>query len=307
VSVVAATRAPAVLRWAHQETKPKVADLALMPRAFEAVSTPVERNRVLRALAVASAYVVDDLTTKRAKVAARGEGTLYPYEVGGALNRARFPSRGHGFAASTIARTWMLFPDRARHITVFSCTTKDGEPAVLQEPKREDVDVGFPPLLLAGIVVIGIAAATIATIYVSQMALDVIDRKLTRDADTQRMVGAQQQAVKMADDHRQREQAANKVLPWTDKEIEVLEGLLATQKSIANKRQEPFARYSPFDGALGTFERVAVKTAETVLPLVLLAGSAYFVLSRASGGNRGSEESVPRVNRGSEESVPRAT
>jgi hypothetical protein len=76
MSAVRAARAPVVLRWAHQETKPMVADLALMPRAFEAVSTPVERNRVLRALAVASAYVVDDLTTTRAKVAARGEGTL---------------------------------------------------------------------------------------------------------------------------------------------------------------------------------------------------------------------------------------
>jgi hypothetical protein len=280
---VAAASAPVPVRWAHHETKPEVTDFALMPRAFEAANTPVERNRVLRALTVASAYVVDDLTTKRPKPATSGEGQLHPYEVGGELDRTAFPTPGHRFAASTLARTWMLFPDRARHITVFSCTTQDGEPAVLQQPSLTDTDTGFPPLLLAGIVVVGIAAATIATVYIAQMALDVIDRKLTRDADTQRMVAAQQQAVKMADDHAQRERSAGKVIPWTDKEIQVFEGLLAAQKSIAEKRQEPFARYSPFDGAINAFERVAVKTVETVLPYVLLAGGAYFVLSRSSG------------------------
>jgi hypothetical protein len=259
-----------------------VADFALVPRAFEAVKTPEERNRVLRALAVASAYVVDDLTTRRAKPAVTGEGQLYPFEVGGDLDRAAFPTPAHHFAASTIARTWMLFPDRARHITVFSCSTTDGEPAVLQQPSLADADTGLPPLLLAGIIVAGIAAATIATIYVAQMALDVVDRKLTRDADTQRMVAAQQQAVKMAGEHAQREQAAGKVVPWTDKELHVLEGLFATQKDIADKRQEPFGRYSPFEGAINTFERVAVKTAESALPFVLLAGGAYFVLSRLS-------------------------
>jgi hypothetical protein len=281
VSVTAAS-APVVVRWAHHESKPEVAEFALMPGAFAAVKTPEERNRVLRALAVASAYVVDDLTTKHAKPAASGEGQLYPYEVGGNLDRTAFPTRGHCFAASTIARTWMLFPDRARHITVFSCTTKDGEPAVLQQPSLADTDTGLGPLLLAGIIVAGIAAATVATVYVAQMALDVVDRKLTRDADTQRMLAAQQQAVKMADDHAQRERVAGTVIPWTDKEIQVFEGLLAAQKNIADKRQEPFARYSPFDGAINAFERVAVKTVETVLPFVLLAGGAYFLLSRSS-------------------------
>jgi hypothetical protein len=282
LSAAPAASAPVAVRWAHQDTKPEVVDFALMPGAFEVAKTAIERNRVLRALAVDSAYVVDDLTTKGAKPAATGEEQLFRYEVGGGLDRAAFPSRGHCFAASTIARTWMLFPDRARHITVYSCTTKDGEPAVLQQPSVADTDTGFPPLLLAGIVVAGIAAATIATVYVAQMALDVIDRKLTRDADTQRMVAAQQQAVKMADEHAQRERAANKVIPWTDKEIQVFESLLATQRSLAEKRQEPFGRYSPFDGAINAFERVAVKTAETALPLVLLAGGAWFVLSRAS-------------------------
>jgi hypothetical protein len=286
---VAAASAPVVVRWAHQETKPEVADFALQPRAFEAVNTPVGRNRVLRALAVASAYVVDDLTTKRAKAAISGEGQLYRYEVGGDLDRTAFPTRGHCFAASSIARTWMLFPDRARHITVFSCTTKDGEPAVLQKPSLADVETGLPPALLAGIIVAGIAAATVATVYVAQMALDVVDRKLTRDADTQRMVAAQQQAVKMADDHAQRERTAGTVIPWTDKEIQVLEGLLATQKTIAEKRQEPFGRYSPFEGAIHAFERVALKTVETVLPFVLLAGGAYFVWSRSSGKTGGEQ------------------
>lgn len=278
---LAASRAPP--RWAHQETKPAVADYALMPRAFEAVTTPEERNRVLRALAVASAYVTDDLTTTGAKAAATGEGQLFRYEVGGDLDRATFPTPAHRFAASTLARTWMLFPDRARHITVFSCTTTDGGAAVLQQPSLADADTGLPPLLLAGIIVAGIAAATVATIHVAQMALDVVDRKLTREAETQRMVAAQQQAVKMADEHAQRERAAGKVLAWTDQEIQVFEGLLAAQRGIAEKRQEPFGRYSPFDGATSAFERVTVKTAASVLPLVLLAGGAYFVLSRSSG------------------------
>jgi hypothetical protein len=276
-----ASRVP--IRWAHHETKPAVADFALMPRAFEAVKTPEERNRVLRALAVASAYAVDDLTTKHAKPANLDEGQLYPYKVGGDLDRAAFPTPAHRFAASAIARTWMLFPDRARHITVFSCSTTDGAAAVLQHPSLADVDTGLPPLLLAGIIVVGIAAATVATIHIAQMALDVVDRKLTRDADTQRMVSAQQQAVKMADDHTQRERAAGKVIPWTDKEMRVFERLLATQKTLAEKRQEPLGRYRPFDGAIDAFERVAAKTAQSVLPYVLLAGGAYFVLSRSSG------------------------
>jgi hypothetical protein len=284
VTAVTAASAPVVVRWAHQETKPEVVDFALMPGAFEAVKTAEERNRVLRALAVGSAYTVDDLTTKRVQPAiAPGEGQLYHWEVGGDLDRAAFPTRGHCFAASTIARTWMLFPDRARHITVFSCNTKDGAAAVLQQPSRTDVDAGFPPLLLAGIIVAGIAAATVATVYVGQMALDVIDRKLTRDTDSQRMLASQQEAVKMANEHAQRERDTNKIIPWTDKEIQAFEALLAAQKTIAEKRQEPFQRYSPFDGAINAFERVAEKTAETVLPYVLLAGGAYFVWRSASG------------------------
>ena len=285
MTAVAAASTPVVVRWAHQETKPEVVDFALMPGAFEAVKTAEERNRVLRALAVASAYTVDDLTTKGVQAAATqpGEGQLYRWELGGDLNRAAFPTPGHRLAASTIARTWMLFPDRARHITVFSCTTKDGNAAVLQQPSLADTDAGFlPPLLLAGVVVAGIAAATIATVYVGQMALDVIDRKLTRDGDTQRMLASQQLAVKVAEDHIQRDQAAGKVSPFTDQETQVYEALLAAQKTLAEKRQEPFQRYSPFDGAINSFERVAAKTAETVLPYVLLAGGAYFVFRSAS-------------------------
>jgi hypothetical protein len=279
------------LRWAHQETKPEVVDYALMPSAFDAVKTAVDRNRVLRALAVTSAYVVDDLTTKGAKPAATGEGQLYKYEVGGDLYRDRFPTAGHCFAASTIARTWMLFPDRAQHITVYSCTTKDGDPAVLQQPSLADVETGaLPAILLAGVIVAGIAAATYATVYVAQMALEVVDRKLTRESETQRMIAAQQQAVKMAVDHRQRELDGKRDIPWSDRELQVLESLLSAQRAIADKRQEPFGRYTPFDGAIASFERVAAKTAETVLPYALLAGVGYFVWSRAS-----SEESRRRA------------
>src|SRR6185437_2901700 len=109
-----------------------------------------------------------------------------------------YPDASHCYAASTLARTWMVFNDPGVP-TVYSAQTKDGDPATLVG--NVGGDAAFPPLLIAVVAVVAVAAFAAALVYASQVAGEVIDRKLTRDELTTQLMTTQARAVKMVDDH----------------------------------------------------------------------------------------------------------
>ena len=174
----------------------------------------------------------------------------------------------------------MLFPDPGRY-TVLTATTRDGAPAQLATGLAPipNSDAGFPPLLLAAVLVVAVIAHCVAACYVAQVAAEVIDRKFTQDALTTRMLGTQARAVAIVDQHSERERAAGHPLPWSPEELNVLDTLLATQKEIAARTNSPLP--NPFAGALEKVEDAAKTAAATVAgfgTLAVIAGGAYVLL-----------------------------
>ena len=110
----------------------------------------------------------------------------------------------------------------------------------------------------------------------------MVDRKLTRDDLTARMMATQTRAVAMVDDHAERERAAGKPIPWTPQELQVLDGLLGVQRQIAARTEEPLP--SPFKGSVErtrrTIDRV-VDGAANALPLLavgaVVIGGGYLL------------------------------
>ena len=238
--------------------------------------TTLDRVRLVRALACATAYAVD--STCDGAPAAGEAGQL---KLGSDVRADRFRTRADCYAASTIARTWQLFADPGRHI-VSTAVTRDGDPAVLTpEPTTKDAptDVAFPPILLGVIIVVAIAAYASAICYVGQTAAEIIDRKLTDDALTERLVKTQAQAVGLVNDHTERQRAANRPLAWDPVELKVLDSLLATQQQIAARTGKPLP--NPFTGAVEGAREVGKKIAEVGMDLgfvAALAGGAYVLM-----------------------------
>jgi hypothetical protein len=270
--------------WTHSDSD----GAAEMARALDVKSfrtkpdgspmTTQDRVRLVRALACATEYTVENGC----------EGGVPPAGETGQLKLSadvrgnRFRTRADCFAASTIARTWQLFSDPGRHV-VSTAVTHDGEPAVLTpDPtlKEAPSDVAFPPLLVGVIVVVAIVACASAICYVAQAAAEIIDRKLTSDALTARLVLTQAHAVGIVNDHTERQRAANRSLPWDPVELQVLDSLLETQKQIAGRTSAPLP--NPFEGAVEGARSVGKKIADVGTNLgviAAIAGGAY-VLTR---------------------------
>jgi hypothetical protein len=237
--------------------------------------TTLDRVRLVRALACATEYTVENTCDA---VPAPGEkGQL---KLGSDVRGDRFRTRTDCYAASTIARTWQLFADPGRHV-VYTAVTHDGDPAVLApEPKQETPsDVAFPPLLLGVIVVVAIAAYASAICYVAQAAAEVIDRKLTSDALTERLVQTQAKALGLVNDHTERQRAANRPLPWDPVELKVLDSLLDTQQQIAARTGKSLP--NPFAGAVDGARAAGKQLASMGMDLgfmAALAGGAYVLM-----------------------------
>ena len=278
-----ATQTATLPTWTHSDSD----GTAEMARALDVKSfrtkpdgsqmTPKDRVRLVRALACATGYTVEN--TCDGGVPASGEaGQL---KLGSDVRAGRFRTRADCYAASTIARTWQLFADPGRHV-VYTAVTHDGDPAVLtpeSTPKETPGDVAFPPLLLGVIVVVAIAAYASAICYVAQAAAEVIDRKLTNDALTERLVKTQAQALGLVNDHAERQRAANRSIPWDPVELKVLDSLLETQQQIAARTGKPLP--NPFEGAVDGARAVGKNLAEAGMGLgflAVLAGGAYVVM-----------------------------
>lgn len=115
-----------------------------------------------------------------------------------------------------------------------------------------DTDIGTPndtgvwPLAVAAIVV-GVAACA-AIAYGAYQAAQVIDRKLSRDADTQKLVTTHAATLALLREHADREQAAGKDLPLDAPTTRALESLLRQQETIAKKSDQPLSSGVPGTG-----------------------------------------------------------
>ena len=267
--------------WKHEDGDPKGSMILAfgavdhVTRTYGSPLTTADRVRLVRALAIATHYAVENARVVGVIPNNKEDITTLGSEVRGDM----FASPEHCYAASTIARTWMLFPDPGRYI-VYTATTRDGAPAQLMKPvdPLPNGEAGFPPLLLAAVLIVAVAAWSAAVCYVGQAAAEVIDRKLTQDALTTRMLSTQARAVAVVDAHSERERVAGHPLPWSPQELQLLDGLLATQKEIAARTNSPLP--NPFAGALEKAEHAvegAVIGVAGLGMLAVIAGGAYLL------------------------------
>jgi hypothetical protein len=269
--------------WTHSDSD----GAAEMTRALDVKSfrtkpdgtprTTPDRVRLVRALACATAYTVEDMCDGGVPPA----GEMGQLKLGSEVRGDRFRTRADCYAASTLARTWLLFPDPGRHV-VYTAVTRDGEPAVLTPEAAPEApgDVAFPPLLVGVVVVVAIAAFASAVCYVAQAAAEVIDRKLTSDALTTRLVQTQANALGLVNDHTERQRKEARTIPWDPVELKVLDSLLDTQQQIAARTGKPLP--NPFQGAVDGARKVGKKLADVGTDLGVFAallGGAY-VLTR---------------------------
>lgn len=276
------TQRTAPTTWKHQDSDPKAAlDLAFGAQSFVAQPdgspmTTADRSRIVRTLAIATEYAVENARVVGVPPPTARDGTT---TLGVELRGDLFATRAHCYAASTIARTWQLFADPGRHV-VHSALTRDGEPVQLASSLNPvpSGEAGFPPLLLATVIVVAIAGCTAAACYVGQAASEVIDRKLTQDALTARMVATQARAVALVDNHSERERAAGHAIPWSPQEMQVLDALLGTQRQIAARTNSPLP--NPFVGAVekaGEAGNRAAATAAGLGVIAAVAGGVYLL------------------------------
>ncbi len=273
------------ITWLHRDTDPKSTMQALFgsdgspplsswtKRADGSALAPSDRLRLMRGLAIATQYAVEDLQTTGVPDLGEGETRrTLGLQVRGDL----YPDRAHCWAASTIARTWILLPDPGTY-RLYSAQTTDGDAAVLQKDSSElNTEAGFPPLLLAAIAVVAIAAFTAASCWYAQTSAEVTDRKLTQDTLTARMMMSQIQAVAIVERHAEAERKAGKTLPWDPGEMAVLQALLGTQREIAAKTNSPLS--NPFPGAVDKLAdafKTGVQTAIGLGTLALVGGGLY--------------------------------
>lgn len=269
--------------WTHSDSEGS----AEMARALEVTSfrtkpdgspmTTKDRVRLVRALACATEFTVENTCEGGVQLPDKAG----PLTLGADVRGDRFRTREDCYAASTIARTWQLFADPGRH-RIYTAVTHDGDPAVLAPdptPKEAPGDVAFPPLLLGIIVVVAVVACASAVCYVAQAAAEVIDRKLTNDALTERLVQTQAHALGMVNDHAERQRAAGQPLAWDPVDLKVLDSLLATQQQIAARTGTPLP--NPFEGAVEGARAAGRKLAEVGTGLGMFAavvGGAYVLL-----------------------------
>ena len=267
--------------WKHEDSDPKGSMILAfgavdhVTRTYGSPLTTADRVRLVRALAIATHYAVENARVVGV-IPNNKEGII---TLGSEVRSDMFASPEHCYAASTIARTWMLFPDPGRY-TVYTATTRDGTPAQLMKPVDPvpKEEAGLPPLLLAAVIIVAIAAWSAAVCYVGQATAEVIDRKLTQDAVTTRMLSTQARAVALVDAHSEHERVAGHPLPWSPQELQLLDGLLATQKEIAARTNSPLP--NPFAGALekaGGIGKTAADAVTGLGVLAVLAGGAYLL------------------------------
>lgn len=283
-AVASKPRAP---MWTHRETNPGAGvELALSlaggPAVVKRMDTPtrIHALRCLTALTIYGCQAVQGpnaIPPVSAPIGPGAEGQPKMTRLGN-LEGPLYPSREARYVASTLARSMLLIPDRGVR-QVYSCVTKDGDPAQLGDGPFESGETGFPPLLLAGIVVVSVVACCVAAVYIAETICNAVnvDRKLERETDTARMVSAQAAAVKMVGDHAERERRAGKPLSWDPVELRVIDALDGIQHDIVRRERSPWP--TPFPGATDALGRAGASVAGSLTTVALVLGTA-FVLTR---------------------------
>jgi hypothetical protein len=220
-----------------------------------------DRIRIIRSLSIATLITIEDARSQGLAPVGEMDTAL---KLGGEVRGSSFASPGHVYAASTLGRTLLLFADPGRHV-IYNATTHEGEPPVLDQSGPEQAigadkqgETGALPALAVGaLLVAAVAGLTFAACYCGQAAAEVIDRKLTADALTARMVQTQAKAIELVTAHTARERAEKRTIPYSAEEKQVLEALLGTQHAVAKQTGSPLP--NPFAGATRSMERVADK------------------------------------------------
>jgi hypothetical protein len=266
--------------WRHTDSDPRAAlTAALEVRGVQSfltkpdgsAVTTSDRVRLVRSLGIATIYTIEGARTKGVSP----PGEMETLRLGSEPFRAQdFPTPDAAYAASTLGRTAILFADPGRHV-VYSAKTHDGDPAELTEATSASFgETAFPPLVLGAVIVLGIGVVALAICFNGQKIAEVIDRKLTQDALTARMMAAQSAAVALVDKHNERDRAA----PYSPEEHQVLDALLDTQKQIVAQTNSPLP--DPFGGAMKKMGDLGDKLAGGALSLgviAALAGGLYLV------------------------------
>jgi hypothetical protein len=262
--------------------------LAYQKKADGSPMMTTDRVRLMRSLSIATLITIADARVQGLPPAGEMDVAL---NLGSDVHGRMFDKRGHLYAASTLGRTLQLFGDPGLH-TVYDATTNAGDPAAINEagPARtigEGEDTALGPVL-AGLVIVSAAIGlTLAACYVAQCAAEVIDRKLTRDADTARMALLQAGAIEIVTAHKAREIAEKRTIPYDAGELRVIDGVFATQLQIAKRDGTPLP--NPFAGAVKSVERVADQAAAGVGLGVVAAGAigAALFFGMGDGATRG--------------------
>lgn len=210
----------------------------------------------LRALLAMTAFAQAELSTRAGDIKTReltGESkpppSGWPAEMSlPDITKTDFASEDRSLASALLAQTWMLVglagagapnPETNPVLERFR-TAEDSKPV--------ELSTGIAPLAAIGVIVIVAIAATaqtIATIYVAQKTAEVIDRELSRQEDTKRMVAQHTHATGLLLAHRSAEEKAGKDIPFNEGELTVLRGLASAQVEYAKKRDIPLASQVP--------------------------------------------------------------
>jgi hypothetical protein len=220
--------------------------------------TTADRVRMLRAQAIATAYAVENATKQR--VPPQGEMETQVV-LGRPIREDMFSDRAHAYAAATVARTWQVLAGPGRHVAQ-TATTLDGQPPVLSPPELafgEDTS-GGRDLLLGFVALVALTGFTVAACYNGQTIGEVIDRKLTEDALTKRMMAGSGGVIALLEEHSKREIAAGHALPFSSQEQSGLDAHNAAVTAIAKREQRDLP--NPFMRAAAAANDAAKRAAE---------------------------------------------
>lgn len=257
-------------RWTHTDPRGIGALAAAAMRATDGrwSASAGGREGDWRAWLAGNAYVIAGLAGTAELDLSAGELRLHPD-----LGRPNVsPERQE--AAAILARGLLVAcgnpPRDELAKTPNRLSTDASGPALATSAPPEAAGV---PALLA-IVVVGVGV-TVVLCYGAYQAAQVIDRKLSRDGDTQRMVANQTARLGALKLHLDAEAAAGRELPLSAAEKDALRALDQAQKSILEKREEPLPALPPGSApvlALGGFGLGALLAAGVGLWLLTSKG-----------------------------------
>lgn len=278
-----------VPRWTYSDSDPKEAMMLAFSSGLG--PTPEARMRGLRALMVGTAYLIDELQldptpmTKAAEGVDPGPAPAPPApRVFGLKAKPVFPTTQYKEIAATLGRTFLLLPPAGKY-TVYSVTTRDGEPPVIYEkgdakrdvtlPANDTDDTGLAPMV--GVVIVAcVGVLTWGMVTVAQQYQSTVDKWLVGREATTRILTAQQRAVEVVAGHLERDQKSGTITPFAKEELDLVDALKAAQeKAIEQERKlAPPTAQRP-KGLLDVLNELAER-----LPYIAAAGMTIYAITR---------------------------